>query len=304
MKTVTGVRTHRLLAGPLAAAFRPEQGMLGISLTHHGEELLTGVDDLDGAAAAGRAVGIPLLHPWANRLRGTRYAAAGRTVVLDPASPWLLTDWNGVIIHGVPWSRLAWQTVDASTTRLSGRLAWNAPPLLAVFPFPHHLELTAALDACGLTLTTTLHASGGVRVPASFGFHPYLTLPGLPRARWRLRLPPLQRRVLDPLLIPTGAMEDLAASDAPLAERAFDDGYSFTTEQPVMSIAGGGRRIAVEFGSGYRHAQVYAPTDRDLISLEPMVAPTNALVTGEQLPVVAPGGRYTAVFRIAVDETR
>ena len=57
-----------LVVGDLKAVFLPGQNMLGSSLRHRGEETLRRVDDLERAAAKGSTAGIPLLHPWANRL--------------------------------------------------------------------------------------------------------------------------------------------------------------------------------------------------------------------------------------------
>jgi aldose 1-epimerase len=65
-------------------------------------------------------------------------------------------------------------------------------------------------------------------------------------------------------------------------------------------LAGGGRRIAVRFDEGYRFAQVFAPAEDDVVCFEPMVAPTNALVSGDGLTVVPPGGRYVAAFSVTV----
>jgi aldose 1-epimerase len=59
----------------------------------------------------------------------------------------------------------------------------------------------------------------------------------------------------------------------------------------------------VEFLQGYRFAQIYAQPGLDYICLEPMTAPANALVTGEQLPIVEIGERFRAKFRIAVCDT-
>ena len=57
-------------------------------------------------------------------------------------------------------------------------------------------------------------------------------------------------------------------------------------------VAGGGRRIEVRSTHGYPYAQVYAPADDDVIAIEPMTAPTNALVAGgAELPIVEPGER-------------
>src|SRR4051794_28649621 len=72
MTTLTATIT--LAAGDLDADFAPDRGMVGSSLRRAGEELL------DVAAGRGGIVGIPLLHPWANRFAGHDYTVDGRTL--------------------------------------------------------------------------------------------------------------------------------------------------------------------------------------------------------------------------------
>src|SRR5258705_7956251 len=95
-----------IAAGELEAVFLPGHGMLGASLRHRNMEILRRIEDLQAAAAKGSTAGIPLLHPWANRLAGFHYGAAGREVNLDPSSPLLHLDEHGLPMHGVPWSLL------------------------------------------------------------------------------------------------------------------------------------------------------------------------------------------------------
>jgi galactose mutarotase-like enzyme len=57
----------------------------------------------------------------------------------------------------------------------------------------------------------------------------------------------------------------------------------------------------VAFGPGFPFAQIYAPADDDVIAIEPMTAPTNALLVGDdELPSAEPGTPFTAAFSVTV----
>ena len=289
-----------LIAGDLEAVFLPAQGMLGASLRHRGAQVLRRVGDLQVAAAKGSTAGIALLYPWANRLDGFRYRAAGQEVQLDTSSPMLHLDAHGLPMHGVPWSRLVWEPIESQRDRLSARLEWSRKELLDIFPFPHSIELTATLAPDALTLETTLIAGDGP-VPVSFGFHPYFGVPDLPRAKWRLELPAMHRLLLDERGIPTGAEATWSRFDAEIGERSFDDGFALRDACPSFSLSGGGRRIAVEFLAGYSYAQIFAPREQEFVAIEPMTAPTSALTSGRGLRIVAPRERFEAAFRVRVE---
>jgi galactose mutarotase-like enzyme len=291
---------HTLVAGDLRAVFLPGLGMLGASLCHQGAELMGRVEDISGFARTSRTCGIPLLHPWANRLAGTSYEVVGQAVTLDANSALLHLD-NGLPIHGVPWGQLVWQVVAANDTTLKARLDWNSAERLTIFPFPHHLEMSVELQPASLTVTTTLVAGEETAVPVSFGFHPYFTLPGVARSAWQLELPAMRRLLLNQQHIPTGEEVAFPAFTGKLAEQDFDDGFVLLDEATSFSVAGGGRQITVECLEGYPYAQVFAPLGKAFIALEPMTAPTNALVTGQGLRLVQPGASLRATFRIGVE---
>src|SRR5205823_910935 len=84
---VDGFDAIRLTAGSLDAAFVPQVGMAGASLCHQGDELLSRETGLDAYLATGAVMGIPLLHPWANRLDREDYEAAGVAVRLPRRLP-------------------------------------------------------------------------------------------------------------------------------------------------------------------------------------------------------------------------
>jgi aldose 1-epimerase len=288
-----------LRAGDLASTWVPGAGMVGASLRHAGEELLAQRGGLAAYRERGSTFGIPLLHPWANRLQAWSFELLGRPVRLDGA-PGARRDEHGLPIHGLLAARPDWQVLEAGEDRLRAAFAFAAPELLAAFPFEHRLELEVRLDAAALTVTTTLLAGGDVPVPMAFGFHPYLRIPGVESERWEVRLPVRRRVVLDERSLPTGAVEDVEPYAGPIGRRTWDDGFDRLVPGEPFAVTGGGRRIEVDFGEGFPCAQVFAPPGQDLICFEPMTAPTNALVTGDGLRTVPPGGRATARFSVRV----
>src|SRR3954454_20831378 len=93
----------------LEAAFVPAAGMVGPSLRHRGQELLGQRDGLRAYASEGGTMGIPLLHPWANRLGRMRFCIAGNEVALAADSPRLAVDPNGLPIHGLLAAARGWK---------------------------------------------------------------------------------------------------------------------------------------------------------------------------------------------------
>ena len=262
------------------------------SLRHAGEELLAQRDGVDAYASAGKTMGVPLLHPWANRLGAWAYTALGREVELDPDGELVRPDGEtGLPIHGTLPRR--WSVVDAEPARLVAELPAGES---AAFPFAHAVRLEATLAATTLRLITTITASGGP-VPAVFGFHPYLTLPGVARDRYRVELPVRRRLVLDERKLPTGATEPVEPFAGPLGDTELDDGFEALLEPAAFALEGGGRRVELRFESGFPVAQVFAPRGQDFACFEPMTARTNALRTGD-FPVATPAEPYTASFSI------
>ena len=173
------------------------------------------------------------------------------------------------------------------------------PELLAAFPFPHTLEIEASLSIDRLRIATTVRPTSATAVPIAVGFHPYLRLPGVPRAGWQVTLPPRRHLVLDSRGIPTGAGERQPATRFELDDCDFDDAYDGLASRSTFSVSGEGRTITVELESGYPAAQVFSPRGKDFICFEPMTAPTNALRSGAGLRRVAHGA-FNASFSIAV----
>ncbi len=298
----------KLSSGSLQAEFVPEAGMVCCSLRHRGEELLGHRGGLDAYIAERSTMGIPLLHPWANRLGARRFEVAGAQVDLDAADPPPSTDPQGLPIHGLLAAASGWEVLRHDHVGEGGVIeaAFDftaEPALIDAFPFPHTLLLEASLEASVLTIAVTVAAAGSVPVPVSFGFHPYFRLPGVERGQWEVEIPVGERLLLDGRMLPNGEREAVRIEPGPLGERTFDDAFDAPPAGRAFVLSGGGRMIELMLGAGYPYSQVYAPADDEVVAFEPMTAPTNALVTGGvDLPLIAPGEDFGAAFSITVSD--
>jgi aldose 1-epimerase len=292
--------------GGLVAVFVPEAGMICCSLRHRGEELLGQRAGLRAYVDRYSTMGIPFLHPWANRLGADRFELAGRQVDLTLPDLPLKHDDAGLPIHGLLPAAAGWRVDRHAELEHGGVLAASFdfaayPHLLEAFPFPHLVEIEATLLEGSLEIATNLTATGDVAVPVAFGFHPYLSLPGVPRTEWVLEAPVHERLFLDDRGLPTGAREPTAIEPGPLGERTYDDAFLAPSPGTAFVLAGPDRRLELRMDSGYPFTQIFAPAGLDAVAIEPMTAPTNALLTaGPELTFVPPGETFAATFSISV----
>ncbi|HEY5333345.1 MAG TPA: aldose 1-epimerase [Solirubrobacterales bacterium] len=292
--------------GGLVAVFVPEAGMICCSLRHRGEELLGQRAGLRAYVDHYSTMGIPFLHPWANRLGADRFELAGRQVDLTLADLPLKHDDAGLPMHGLLPAAAGWRVDRHAELEHGGVLAASFdfaayPHLLEAFPFPHLVGIEATLLEGSLEIATSLTATGDVAVPVAFGFHPYICLPGVPRADWLLEAPVHERIVLDDRGLPTGAREPTAIEPGPLGERTYDDAFLAPPPGTAFALSGPDRRLELRMDSGYPFTQIFAPAGLDAIAIEPMTAPTNALLSGgPELTFVPAGETFGATFSISV----
>lgn len=284
-----------------SATFLPQLGMLGVSLRKDGDEYL----DLRGGPKSyqqGHTIGMPLLHPWANRLSSTRYSV--RDVPVDLGHIELPHDPNGLPIHGTMLGEHVW---EASRLLTSGqgamftarfRYGRGSPRMYAAFPFPHEVIVEVTVDG-RLSVRTTIRATGDRAVPVSFGWHPWFKIPRSRRDSLSVVLPARQHVALDDQMIPTGEAElEQADRIALRGGVTLDDHYVLGGRQ--LAVESGSRRVLMEVDEGYPYAQVFAPPDDAVVCLEPMTAVVDALGR-DAYPLVEPGDRFDATFTVSIE---
>jgi galactose mutarotase-like enzyme len=277
----------RLAAGDWAAEFLPDRGLLGLSLTFRGRELLHQRGGLGTWKVGGSTMALPLLAPWANRLSQWTYEGDGVPVDLRGA-PVVKVDEHGLPIHGTMIAQPGWEVVRADASSFTARFAYDREDLLSAFPFPHDLEVDVVLDG-GLRLETAIVARDRP-VPVSFGWHPYFRID---RSSDVLGLPERSAVELDDRGIPTGREDPLPAEVGPLDDRVLDSHFALGSERRFTL-----RDLQLVYEEGYPFAQVFAPAGSEFVAIEPMTAKVNALVDGGA-PLVEPGGRFAARFSLS-----
>lgn len=284
------------------AVFVPAVGMLGTSLTIDGIELLAPRHGIEGYVEKGSTLGIPLLHPWANRLSAVRQQVGGAAWDVRVGDPGVHPDKNGLAMHGLVAGLDAFvvEVVEASgdDSRLTARLVWDEGlDRFASFPFAHELVVAVSLRGHVLRIATTLTA-GEREVPVAFGWHPWFEFPDVAREEWELHSPLSQRAVLSDLSIPTGEVADAPPPSGRLGETFLDDVFLDVPEGAEVRVDAGDRGVTVRYVSGYDVAVLFAPLDADTICIEPMTAPTDPFAGRFPLRCAAPGESVAAVFEV------
>jgi len=284
------------------AAFVPGAGMVGSSLMLDGVELLAPRHGIAGYLSRGSTFGIPLLHPWANRLASPHQVVGDVAWDVVVGSPGVHRDDNGLPIHGLVAGLDAWEVVieEASDgeARLSAVLRWDEHlDRFPSFPFPHELRVDVVVSGSVLRVSTTLTAAE-LEVPVAFGWHPWFEFPDVAREEWELHSPFVRRAVLSELSVPTGEVLDAPPPSGRLGATSLDDVFLDVAEGAEVSVKVGTHGVAVRYVSGYDVGVLFAPLDADTVCVEPMTAPTDPFSGRFPLRTAPPGQSYTAVFEV------
>jgi aldose 1-epimerase len=266
---------------------------------------------VDGMAAAGEG-GCRLeqyrgsvLAPWPGRVAGAVYEQAGVRRTLPVNDPGTGTAMHGLVAHRV-WRVAA---ADASSARLEVEL--GADP---GYPFAVTVAADYALSAGGVGVRIAATNRGVEPAPVGLGAHPYVT--AAPVDATVLHVPAGTVVALDERGLPgdgAPAGEAAAGFTAPrqVGAKVLDHAFTDLARDgdgwaAVRLSAPGGRPVTVGLGPTARWVGVFTsdtlapPAQRAAIAVEPMTCPPDALNSGRDLAVLAPGGQLVLEWAIRV----
>jgi aldose 1-epimerase len=272
-------------------------------LRHRGRRLVREFPASEMAPAYSGAV----LAPWPNRVGDGRYRFGGAEHQLPLNEPE-----RGSALHGlVLWE--AWSVLDRSTAAVT--LGHRVHPRPG-YPFLLDLEVSYRLDDTGLRIELAATNRGAEPAPYGCSVHPYLVAGAGRVDDWTLQLPARTALDVDPArLLPRGrrpAAElgiDFSTAhrigstraDHALADLLTDEnGHARTT-----LVADDGHGVSLEWGPECPWVQLHTADraeshlDRTGLAVEPMTFAPDALRSGEDLVVLAPGQEHRAWWLIA-----
>jgi aldose 1-epimerase len=238
-----------------------------------------------------------LLAPWPNRVDHGRYEFGGTRYQLDLSEPK-----NGNAIHGLTrWA--SWEPVQQEADRV---LLRHRPHGYTGYPFSVQVDAEYRLTAAdGLRVTVSATNRGTRPAPYGTGQHPYFTAGPAPLDEWELELPAGRWLPLSDRGIPSGPVQDVGGTARDFREpHAIGDtvldhaltGLNRASDGKVWShLRSAGRQVSMWAGPGYGWLQVFTSDTlhgerhRQAVAIEPMTCPPNALVSGDDLIVLAPG---------------
>lgn len=282
---ITGGGTQAIVTG-VGAGLR--------SLTVDGRAL---TETFDPAARPPLGAG-GVLVPWPNRTAGAAWSWRGVEHHLD-----VTESARGHAIHGL-LRRAVWTPSEDTHDRIT--LAADVPAS-GGWPEPLHVETSYTVSGDGLAVAHTVTNLGVAEVPVGLGTHPYLRVGDTPPADCVLTVATVDVLDVDDALIPTGRRPVTPAEDLRDGRRVgdltLDTCFAADPERgDVLASmrAPDGHGVALWADASVRWVQVFTPDAFPrpdgagrAVAVEPMTCPPDALHSGTDLRVLAPGEAWT-----------
>ncbi|HEV3415669.1 MAG TPA: aldose 1-epimerase [Pirellulales bacterium] len=277
-------------------------------------ELLWSAPGFETSGGRTTRSGIPILFPYAGRLRGTVLRFGGKEF------PLTIDERLGFAIHGFVHDR-PWRIVAQSPSSVTGefRAARDDPTLLNLWPADFRIRVCYEVHHVGLSCSLAVDNPGDRPLPFGLGTHGYFRLPlgsfGK-RDECHLTVPAQSYWELEGML-PTGrklpATDGRAVGGGMLfGETQLDD--IFTDLQPrsgrvVCRLLDpvNDRRLSLVFDESFGQCVVFNPPHREAICIEPYTCVPDAFALSERgletgLRILQAGESFQAHLELRPDE--
>ncbi|MEZ4886938.1 MAG: hypothetical protein R3E32_19570 [Chitinophagales bacterium] len=242
------------------------------------------------------------LLPFPNRLKDGNYSFEGKNYQFP------ITDTNcHNALHGFVFDKtMKLQKVELTPSYAQVSLEYVYNGELAYYPFPFHLQIGYTLMDKQLIVDTKITNSGNTKIPIGIGFHPYFQFPSKVDAL-QLQLPKCQKIEVEGKMIPTGkkmnythfeektTIGNLSLDTAFKANPTDSNSYKIHLTDPQNGL-----QLTYFQDTIFPYFQVFTPSHRNSIAIEPMSCNVDAFNNGEGLTILERGETWAGSFGVEV----
>jgi aldose 1-epimerase len=244
------------------------------------------------------------LSPFPNRIKEGTY-------VFDGVAHHLPCNDEPNALHGLLWNasfEIKEERIDQDAAVLVLEKKYDKE--VQGFPFCYAIEIEYRLGDEGFSCKTTIVNTSTGAIPMGDGWHPYLTIGGSSIDGLRLQIPSNKLLELDQFLIPTGnyTKDTTFSSPSLLKDVQLDHCYELEPlERRVETLlVDTAHQLTLvlwqESGPyGYNFIQVYTPSDRRSVAIEPMSCAPDAFNNHNGLFLLEPEESVSLVFGIRLE---
>ena len=176
------------------------------------------------------------------------------------------------------------------------------------YPFKFLVEISYVFSKKGFKATTKIQNLDSTNIPVGDGWHPYFQTGELVDDLM-LKIPAKKKILVNDRMIPTGKFDDFKKFSklTKINKTNFDTGFivkGFKTAKTIIFSKKLNLKINIIQETGkrkYNYLQVYIPTDRQSIAIEPMTCNTNAFNNEEGLIILKPKQSFKTSYSVNVN---
>ena len=212
-----------------------------------------------------------LLFPFPNRVKDGNYSFNGKNYQLYLNEPQLNNSIHGLVFD--KHFKIEKSNVTPNEAKIS--LSYTSDGLIKGYPFKFIFNIEYSIKIDGEIITTIeIQNIDKKKMPFGIGWHPYFTAQNLEHST--LSFDSNEHFIFSDRSIPENIVKSELPSKLIIGNRMFDDGFSLSKDH--VKFDNPKYELNLKFGHNITpYLQIYTPSHRKNIAIEPMTCATDAL---------------------------
>jgi len=235
-----------------------------------------------------------ILFPFAGRIRNGSYTYKEKKYRLAINN----SDENSVL-HGLVYNKI-FSVVEkkSSSTQAEVKLAYTEKNKTQGFPYKYNIQLHYTLTIDTIDLTVTIKNNDIISFPFCVGWHPYFHSEDLYNSYIRLKSD--EKLSFDDKMIPVEIKKIITEKDLKIKDRKFDDCYILNSNYICFKTPS--YSVKLSSSSEENYLQVYTPSKRNTVAIEPITGPSNNFNNKIGLKILDSEDTYNVNWTIKLKE--